>query len=126
MRGVTLDAGALLAVERRDARMTALLALVRDDAEAVINVPAGAVAQAWRDGRQQALLARLLAASQTEVVDLDGAAARAAGVLLARAGTSDVVDASVALCATERRQAIVTSDAGDIRVLAPSATIYSI
>ena len=51
-----------------------------------------------------------------EVVALDEAGAHAVGALLAAAGTSDVVDAHVALCGAGRE--VVTSDAGDLEVLA--------
>ena len=55
--GIVLDAGALIALDRGDKRMIALLdrALARGRA---FRVPAGVVAQAWRDGRVQATLAR--------------------------------------------------------------------
>ncbi len=52
MPGVTLDAGALIAIERADRRMQALL----DEAHAAglpIDVPAGALAQAWRAARSK-------------------------------------------------------------------------
>jgi tagatose-1,6-bisphosphate aldolase len=40
-----------------------------------------------------------------------------AGVLCGRAGTSDVIDASVILCAREREHQIVTSDPQDLKRL---------
>ena len=43
--------------------------------------------------------------------------ARAAGVLCGRTGTSDVVDASVVLCAREREHYVVTSSPEDFVVL---------
>jgi hypothetical protein len=45
---------------------------------------------------------------------LDGPVAKAVGLLTARCGHPDVVDVSVALCAAERRHAIVTTDPGDL------------
>jgi hypothetical protein len=114
VNGLTLDTGALIAVERGSARMTALLRRVVADGMS-LSVPAGVVAQAWRDGSRQARLARLLSASETEVVAMDHATARAIGAICGQAGVDDVVDVSVVLCARERRDTIVTSDQRDLR-----------
>ena len=95
-----------------------MLRVAADDASTV-QVPAGAIAQAWRDGRRQALLSRALA--HCNAVPLDGAVARAAGLLCGRAGTADVIDASVALTAAGVARyeavAVATSDPADIRRL---------
>lgn len=114
MNGLTLDTGALIAVQRGSARMTALLRRVVADGMS-LSVPAAALAQAWRDGSRQARLARLLTASETEVVAMDHATARAIGAICGQAGVDDVVDVSVVLCARERRDTIVTSDQRDLR-----------
>lgn len=115
--GLTLDAGALIAIERGDRRLRVLL----DEAEAIgwpIVVPVGPLAQVWRDGARQAVLARFLnATDRVEIVEWDTATARAAGVLCGRTGTSDVVDASVVLCARERNHHVATSDPCDFEVL---------
>ncbi|MGH3426993.1 MAG: hypothetical protein ACRDRI_05100 [Pseudonocardiaceae bacterium] len=115
--GLTLDAGALIAIERGDRRLRVLL----DEAERVgwpIAVPVGPLAQVWRDGARQAVLARFLnAADGVEIVEWDAMAAHAAGVLCGRTGTSDVVDATVVLCARERHHHVVTSDPKDFSVL---------
>lgn len=116
--GATLDAGALIGVERASPRMQALL----DEASVAglsFAVPAGVLAQAWRGGPRQARLARFLRLPMVEVVPLDEPAARAAGVLCGRAGTEDVVDASVVLCALLRHDVVVTSDPDDLRRLDP-------
>jgi hypothetical protein len=113
MAGLTLDAGALIAFERNDRRMVALLA--RSVAHGLgLSVPAGVVGQVWRDGRRQARLSRLLGASQVEVVALDDQRARDAGQLCGVRGTSDMIDASVVLCARVRRQRIATADPDDM------------
>jgi hypothetical protein len=75
------------------------------------------VGQVWRDGRRQARLARLLGSEITEVVPLDDQRARAAGQLCGVAGTTDVIDASVVLCAKERNYGVLTSDIDDLRRL---------
>ena len=111
--GVTLDAGALIAIERGNRRMQALLERVASRRLAIA-VPAAALGQVWRGSPRQARLTRLLNATRVEVVPLDDLTARAAGVLCGRAGTSDVVDASVVLCARERGHTVVTSDVGDL------------
>jgi hypothetical protein len=116
---LVLDAGALIALERADRRVVALLARARERKIPLV-VPAGVVAQVWRDGRQQVRLARLLGSSATEVVALEDLDARAAGQLLGVSGHADVVDASVAWVARQRQAVIVTSDPGDLHRLDPS------
>ncbi len=118
MTALVLDAGALIALDRNDRGAWAMLRVAADDASTV-QVPAGVIAQAWRDGRRQALLARAL--SHCDEVPLDGVVARAAGLLCGRSGTTDVIDASVALAAAGVARhgdvAIITSDPDDIRRL---------
>ena len=109
MLGLTLDAGALIAFERNDRRVVALLARALAH-ELPLVVPAGVVGQVWRDGRRQARLARLLAADEVEVEILDDRRARAAGQLCGVKRTADVIDASVVLGARERGDRVVTSD----------------
>ena len=113
---VVLDAGALIAFERGDERMRALIreALKRD---ARLLVPAGVLAQVFRDRRRQVALRALVAGRSTEVPALDRLLAEAAGVLCGLAGTSDVIDATVAIVAKKERAKVVTSDAGDLRRL---------
>ena len=116
MPGATLDTGALIAIDRGDPRLQALL----DEATAAgadIAVPAGVIAQAWRGSPRQARLARLLALSAVTTVPLDEPEARATGVLCGRTGTSDVVDASVVICARARGHAVVTGDPDDLAAL---------
>ena len=113
--GVTYDTGALIAADRGQrrqwARHRALLAR-----REVPTVPAPVLAQAWRGGRRQALLARLLAGCHTE--PLDDAGARAVGTLAARAATTDIVDACVIEGALRRHDLIISSDPGDLHAIA--------
>lgn len=83
-------------------------------------VPAGVLGQVWRTGSRQARLARLLTSPHVRVISLDMAEARAAGQLCGTTGTSDVIDASVVVCAVKRGTAILTSDPDDLRRLDPS------
>ena len=122
MAGLTLDAGALIAFERNDRRLVALLAQSLEHGYSLA-VPAGVVGQVWRDGRQQARLARLLGSDHVEIETLDDYRARHAGQLCGVRGTADVIDASVVLCARARGHQIATSDPGDIRRLDPTARL---
>lgn len=115
MTTLVLDAGALIALDRNDRAAWALLR-VAADGNSPVHVPAGAIAQAWRNGSRQALLSRAL--RRCDEVPLDGALARAAGSLCGASRTADIVDASVAIVAAGRARhgdvAIATSDRGDI------------
>ena len=124
-RSLTLDTGALIAIDRAVRRVRALI-LRALDTGADIHVPAGALAQAWRDGRTQARLAALLHEEQVRVAPLDEATARAVGVVLRERGGSDVVDASVVVCARRHRSVVVTSDPDDLRRLDPNLPIERI
>jgi hypothetical protein len=84
------------------------------------------VGQAWRDGRRQARLARLLGSEDVEIESLDDLRAREAGQLCGVRGTNDVIDATVVLCARARGDGIVTSDPSDMRVLDPAAHIVTV
>jgi predicted nucleic acid-binding protein len=123
--GLTLDAGALIALERGDRRVVALVAHALDRRQPLA-VPAGVVGQVWRDGRRQARLARLLGSPVASIEPLDDARARAAGQLCGVTATRDVVDASVVLCARSRGNAIVTSDPDDLRRLDPTVRLIEI
>jgi hypothetical protein len=118
MAGLTLDAGALIAFERNDRRVVALLARAIHHKLALV-VPAGVVGQVWRDGRRQARLARLLAADEVDIEALDDRRAREAGQLCGIRGTADVVDAAVVAGARARGDRIMTSDPEDLERLDP-------
>jgi PIN domain-containing protein len=126
VQGVTLDAGALIAVERKDERMKALLERILSQPEVVLHIPAGVVAQVFRDGSRQARLMRLFKGPQTQVVALEEETAYAAGVLLGLRGTNDVVDASVVICARRYRQPVVTTDPDDLRRLDPKVELHAL
>ncbi|MGH4014466.1 MAG: hypothetical protein ACRDSL_11205 [Pseudonocardiaceae bacterium] len=72
------------------------------------------VTQAWRGGARQARLARLL--SMIEVRGTGLREARAAGELLAASGTTDAVDALIAMVAVPGDQ-LLTSDPADLATL---------
>jgi hypothetical protein len=122
VNGVTLDAGALIALDRGDRRVLVLLARAKE-VGATVTVPATALAQAIRRPRTQARLARLMRQPTTDIASLDGPDATSVGVLLAASRTSDIVDAHVVVCGRRSRQTIVTSDPDDLRRLDPAAPL---
>lgn len=123
--GVTLDAGALIAVDRDDRRVIALLARARETG-ARLTVPAPALAQAIRRPERQVRLARLVRQPTTDVVSLDRVDATNVGRLLAASGTADVVDAHVVVCARRAGQRVVTSDADDLLALDPALRVVPV
>src|SRR5215831_11171954 len=88
--GITLDTGALIALDRGNKRMIALLhqALAQGCA---FRVPSGVL------------------------IPLDEQLARCCGELCGATNTSDIIDASVAILGRGRRDPIVTSDPHDLR-----------
>lgn len=125
MPGLTMDAGALIAVDRDDRRIVVLLARAREIG-ATVTVPASALAQAIRSPTRQARLARLLRQPTTDVVVLDRVDATRVGRLLAASGTADIVDAHVVICARRARQHVATSDADDLRRLDPTLPLLTL
>ena len=123
--GITLDAGALIALDRGDKRLIALLhrALAQ---RLKFRVPSGVVGQVWRDGRIQVTLARFLRIDEVEIIPLDEQLARACGELCGATDTRDIIDASVVILARERGDHIVTSDPYDLRRLDPTCPIIPI
>ena len=118
MSALILDAGALVAADRDDRAMIARLRVSQQHG-LELRTSAMVVAQVWRDRHgRQANLARLLRAVDVRAISQrDG---RDAGVLQAAAGTADAIDATVVLLAAPGDR-IVTSDPGDITVLAAAA-----
>ena len=74
---------------------------------------------AIRNPARQARLSRLIRQACTNLIALNGPDATAVGLLLARTATADIVDAHVVVCAQRAAQAVVTSDADDLRRIAP-------
>ncbi len=119
MSGLAFDAGGLIALDRGDRRLLVLLARAAERALRV-TVPASALAQAIRNPARQVRLVRLIRQPGTDLMPLDGPDATSTGRLLAASGTSDIVDAHVAVCARRAGQAVVTSDPDDLRRLDPA------
>ena len=108
-----LDAGAWVAVDKRDRTVGAMLRVLQRDGVSVLT-SAGAVAQVWRDGRGQANLARVLLG--VDVLPLDDVRAKKVGELLRENRTDDIVDAHVALL-VQPDDHVLTSDEPDIKAL---------
>jgi hypothetical protein len=109
------DAGALIAIDKNDRRMWARYQVALDD-DRDVRVPAVVVGQAWRDSRRQVRLGQFLAGCHVDPVGLE--VAKAAGILCGRAGTSDVVNATVVVMGAATGAVIWTSDPEDIKALA--------
>ena len=118
MTGVTYDAGALIAGERRNPEMWDLHdEIVAQGIKPV--VPAGVLAQVWRDGSgRQTLLTKML--KQCRVEPLGENLAKQVGAASHKTGSSDVVDISVVVSAMGRGDRIVTSDETDITAIMTS------
>jgi hypothetical protein len=112
------DAGVLLAIDNNDRRMWVIHHLAVEEGRRLL-IPAVVVAQAWRDARRQDQLGRFL--HSCEVVPVGLEVAKAAGVLVGKAGTRDVVDATVVTVALAYGAIVFTSDPGDITKLGAAA-----
>jgi hypothetical protein len=81
------------------------------------------LAQAWRGGRRQARIARLLRASNTAVIPLDTKTALRVGSRCAATRTADIVNVSVAICASDPGHPVIASDPDDIAAIDPALTL---
>jgi predicted nucleic acid-binding protein len=111
---ITLDTGALIALERRSARMLRVVAAAVHGDEP-ITVPTVVVAEWWR-GRSSKRMLQLLASVALE--PLNARLARIAGEALAAVRRATTVDAIVMASAAQRGGAVFTSDVYDLERLA--------
>jgi predicted nucleic acid-binding protein len=105
------DSGVLIAIDKDDRRMWAIHHLALEEGRRTV-VPAIVVGQAWRNGHRQTRLGRFIQSCEVVPVGLD--LAKAAGVLCGKAGTRDVVDATVAAVALVHGAIVFTSDPDDL------------
>jgi len=118
---LVLDAGAFVAVEHGDRDVVALIKRERRAGRVPVS-HGGVVAQVWRGGTgRQVPVARLLAG--VDIAALDDGLGRRAGMLLARSGLADAIDAAV-VCLAGDGDDILTSDPGDLRALAQTAGVH--
>lgn len=111
MNGVTYDAGALIAIDRGDVAAAALH--MRYLQRSIVPVvPAGMLAQVWREPARQVRLGIALRGCRVEA--LDEQRSKQIGELARLTGQSDVVDLSVAEGVLRRRDLVHTSDPDDL------------
>lgn len=125
MSGLTLDTGALIALERRVRRAMLLVDRARAGGGR-ITVPAAVVVEWWRGQRGPA--AHLLEAFHVEPLAL--LLARSAGEALARVGQGpSAIDAIVMASAASRGDAVLTSDIDDLdrlRDVFPAVRLFAV
>lgn len=112
------DAGVLLAIDSNHRRMWTIHHLAVEEGRRLL-IPSIVVGQAWRDPRRQVQLGRFLATCEVVPVGLE--LAKAAGVLCGKAGTRDVVDASVVTVALASGAIVFTSDPADLTQLSAAS-----
>lgn len=108
---LVLDTGALLAIDWRNRDVLAAIRTAQLEGVPV-RTSSGAVSQVWRNGARQAVLAATL--HGIEERPIDARSSRRIGRLLAGTGTSDVVDAHVAVLCDDEEDVVLTSDPTDI------------
>lgn len=124
-RGITFDAGGLIALERNNRQVIALVARAAESGSR-LTVPASALAQAVRCPERQVRLARLIRQPTADVVPLDRVDATSIGRLLAASATADITDAHVVICARRAGQRVVTSDPADLHRLDPQLVVVTV
>lgn len=117
MAALICDTGALIAIERGDRAVGALLATAVEQGTEVLTSSA-CVAEVWRDPARQARVARALSGMIER--SLDPYEARRGGLLMARARTDDITDTAIATLAQDG-DTILTSDPNDITHLLGAA-----
>lgn len=112
MAGLTLDTGALIALERGRHRMRRVFAVaVRDGIR--VTVPVAVVLEWWR--KRTDLADEILAAVDVEALDVG--LAKTAGEALAAVSRATAVDAVVMASAARRGDVVYTSDFDDLELL---------
>lgn len=119
MHGLTLDTGALIALERADKRMrTALLAAHQDGRR--VTVPTPVLIEWWRggQGRQRNILDSLEVEPLSELLaKLAGEALMAVRQAAPKGPFPSAVDAVVVASAAQRGDLVYTSDLADLELL---------
>jgi len=108
---LVLDAGGLIAVDRLDRKVGAILR-VAQQRNMPVRTSATAVAQVWRSGSRQANLARVLTGIDVAALDMqtDGSV----GEVLALSRTADVVDGHLGFI-VRSGDTVLTSDTNHIK-----------
>jgi hypothetical protein len=119
--GLTLDSGALLALERRRQRMARVYRTAVEDGLPV-TVPSAVLTEWWR-GRTDA---RDTILRGVRIESIDGELARLAGEAIAAVDGATAVDAIVMASAARRGDIVYTSDFEDLdrlRLFFPAVTV---
>lgn len=124
MPGLSLDAGALIAIERGDHNVLTLVERARK--HAAVHVVPEVIAQVWRGGQRQARLAGFLGADDVVHTEMTPELARLVGAMCAASGHHDIVDVFVVLEARLHGNVVVTADADDLRRVDPHLEIIEI
>jgi predicted nucleic acid-binding protein len=112
---VILDTGFFISIDRGEESARALVTALQRRRIA-LHTTDPVVGQVWRNGTRQARLSAFLKTVEVHPLD-DG---RAVGLLLARSGTSDVVDAHLVVLAVRLGDSILTGDDADLKTIADS------
>jgi predicted nucleic acid-binding protein len=107
---ITFDTGALIALERRGARMLRIVDAAAQSGSR-ITVPTVVVAEWWR-ARASKRMARLF--EGIEVESLDPRLAKIAGTAIAAVPGATTIDAIVMASAAQRGDTVFTSDIDDL------------
>jgi len=123
MSTVTLDTGALIALERKHQRIWTVLHRAKE-LDVLPIVPADVVAEWWR-GRSDI---REYILESVAVEPLTESLARLAGEAMARIKGASIVDTIVMASAAQRGDAVYTSDVADLerlRAFFPSVRVFA-
>jgi len=119
MRTLVLDAGAFIAAERWDRHFTELIAAATAEGAAIL-IPAPVIAEVWRTPSRPR--SKTVVELVDEIIALDAVLARRVGALIGIAGSTQIVDGSVAQIAIQAKPSIVvTADPADIASLLKAA-----
>jgi predicted nucleic acid-binding protein len=124
-RRYVLDAGALIAHERRDPKVAALFEQAANNRVEMV-LPSVVLAQAWRDGSRQVVLARALRNPGLVEAPLHHEDAKRIGELLRESATADVADAHIVVLAVRLGVPVITSDPDDIAKLNPELPVVRV
>jgi hypothetical protein len=108
------DAGVFIALDNPAQREVVVALIERlGKQKAALHTTEAVLAQAWRDPARQAVMSRLV--KTTTVLPFGDS--KTIGIRCARTGTSDVVDADLAIWSEVLGETILTTDAGDMTKL---------